>query len=800
MTSRRLWIFWIITVIVIPVVLLGMLEAGFRLLGSGYSTDFTTEKVVGEVTVRRENEQFSWQFFPAEIARGPLVLSFPAEKAENTYRIFILGGSAAQGDPEPTYGFSRILELMLEDRYPSVRFEVINTAVTATNSHVVYQIAREVTAFQPDLFILYLGNNEVVGPFGAGTVFAPISPSLPFIRFMISSKSSHLRQHLARFASFLRPGRDAPAKWKGMEMFIGQQVRADDPGMEKVYSHFQSNMEDTLDAIGRSGASAIVSTVGANLQDSPPFASQHRERFPERMKTRWDELYQRGTALMEEGRFSEARAPLLEAEEIDDTYADLQFLLGRCFQKMGDGDEAMRRYRLARDLDTLRFRADTRINQIIRGLASDGMSDEILLVDGEGAFESGSADGIPGSDLFHDHVHMTFEGNYLLAKSLLQQIEKLLPPGGGRFGSGSDRFPTVEESAHGLALTEFDRHRISREVLQRFQNPPFTNQLNHRNALERVRRREEELRRISSTPDAILGAVQRYGEALQQRPGDPWLHYNFGMLLYSAGGFEAAAEQFRILLASLPHHAVARERLLAALLQTGNFQEAVVQSREALRLDPDFIAANYTLALAYSRMGKQTEAIAVYRELLRDDSDRAPDIYNELGQLYVQWARYGEAVEAFEEGMRIDRDAGHGNKPEMIYNLGIALKRDGRIDEATRAFSRAVARYLEELRENPSSARLHLNLGSVYVEMRDFQRAAESFRLAAAADPANLQAHMNLAKSLVAQGRVADARQALGAGADEMARSGQAESAQTLQRYRASLPSEEARSPREGVN
>lgn len=799
MTSQRLWIYRLISLIVIPVVLLGTLEAGLRLLGSGYSTDFTTESVVDGVTVRRENARFSWQFFPAEIARGPLIFSFPAEKAENTYRIFVLGGSAGQGDPEPSYGFSRILELMLEHRYPDLRFEMVNAAMTAINSHVVYQIAREITPFQADLFILYLGSNEVVGPYGAGTVFAPLAPNLSFIRFMISAKSSRLGQSLARLSSFLQPDREDLASWRGMEMFLDQEVRADDPGMEQVYSHFRANLEDTLGVIGRVGANSIVSTIGTNLQDSAPFASQHRRPFPEQAKARWAELFDKGAALAEAGRYAEASVSLLAAEELDDSYAELQFLLGRCFQAMGSHGEALRRYRLARDLDTLRFRADTRINQIIRDLASNAMGAGVFLVDGAAVFESGSADGIPGSDLFYDHVHMTFEGNYLLAKSLLHQIEKILSPEGDRPAEEGDRFLTVEECRQGLAFTDFDRHRISQEMLQRFQKPPFTNQLDHRSALERVRRKEEKLRRVSTTPDSILAAVRRYEKAIERSHDDPWLHYNFGMLLYSVGNFEAAAEQFRILLASLPHHSVARERLLAALIHLGSFGEAVNQSREALRLEPDFDAAKYTLALAYSRMDRPGEAIALYRELLQHDPDRSPDIYNQLGQLYLQQARYGEAIEAFEEGMNIDRDAGHGSRPDMSYNLGVALKRNGGSVEATRAFSGAVAGYLEELRKNPNSARLHLNLGSVYVEMRDFRRAAESFRVAAANDPANLQAHMHLGKSLVVQGRVADAREALAAGVAEMTRRGQTESAQLLQRYRSSLQSKEAPSPRKTV-
>ena len=390
MKMQRLWIFRFITFILLPALLLGILEAGARLLAPGHSTAFITRTVVDGRTVCRENEKFARQFFPAEIARQPLPFSFTAEKSENTYRIFVLGASAAQGDPEPTFGFSRILERMLEHRYPEVDFEVINTTVTAVNSHAVYRIAREITPFQGDLFIVYLGNNEVVGPYGAGTVFGPLAPNLPFIRFLMFLKSSHVVQNLARVLRLLQPEQADRKEWRGMEMFLDQQVRADDPRLENVYSHFQANLEDILTAIRRAGAKVIVSTLGTNLRDSAPFSSQHRHPLAERERAKWEGLYREGVALAETGRHAEATARFLEADEIDGTYAALQFLLGRSLGQMRDHREARRRYRLARDLDTLRFRADSRINAIIRELAADRIAEGVFLVDAAREFEASS--------------------------------------------------------------------------------------------------------------------------------------------------------------------------------------------------------------------------------------------------------------------------------------------------------------------------------------------------------------------------------------------------------------------------
>ena len=43
--------------------------------------------------------------------------------------------------------------------------------MTGINSHVILPLARDCEEARADVWVIYMGNNEVVGPFGAGTVF-----------------------------------------------------------------------------------------------------------------------------------------------------------------------------------------------------------------------------------------------------------------------------------------------------------------------------------------------------------------------------------------------------------------------------------------------------------------------------------------------------------------------------------------------------------------------------------------------------------------------------------------------------
>jgi tetratricopeptide (TPR) repeat protein len=396
--------------------------------------------------------------------KTPQVYAIPALKEKNAYRIFVLGESAAMGDPDPAYGFSRYLEVMLRERYPAMNFEVVNTGSVAINSHVLLPIAKGLAEQQPDLFILYSGNNEVVGPYGPGTALTSSGMSLPVIRSSIFFHSTRTGQLLTKLGTQKR-------EWGGMEMFLDKQLPADSQLMKQVYGNFESNLRDTIAAARRSGARVIVSTVATNLKDCAPFASLHREGLTPDQLHSWNELVQHGGELEASRSYAEALQKYVAASKIDNHYAELEFRIARTLRGQGDFAGAREHFMRARDLDTLRFRADSQINDINRSSAAASGAE---LVDADKLFAQASPDGIAGSELVYEHVHMTPEGNYLLARALFLQIaSRLTPP-----MQASD-VPSQEQSEQLLAFTPHDRTRLAREMLGRLQRPPFTTQLNH---------------------------------------------------------------------------------------------------------------------------------------------------------------------------------------------------------------------------------------------------------------------------------------------------------------------------------
>ncbi len=526
------WLPRIASALLVPILLFGLVEGALRLFGVGVALDPTRPCVVdGKATVC-DNFAFAAVFLPPGMLRSPRPYAFPPDKPAGTYRIVVMGESAAYGDPDPAYGFSRYLEVMLRQRYPGINFEVINSSITATNSHAMPPIVRDMTKYHTDLFISYTGSNEVVGPFGAGTVFTSTKLPLPLIRGTMWFNSTRIGQLLSR-ARASDPNQRK--QWRGMEMFLSQQLPADSPALASVYGNFEANLRDAIAAARRGGAQVLLSTVVTNLKDCAPFASAHRKDLKADDLKNWNELGEQGVWKENAGDFQGALQLYRKAEAIDPDYAELQFRIARCLWALGDYNGAGGAYAKARDLDTLRFRADTRDNEIVRKLGTQS-GQGVGLVDSEAVLANASPHGVIGGELLCDHVHLTPEGNYLLARAMLEQIAKMLPADvQAKAASGS--LATEDECDRRLALTRYDRARLASENLQRLQRPPFTSQINHQEQIMR-------LGAMVSNPETPQETLQQYEWAISQAPNDTMLHLNLGRFL-SNFIREAALGEFR---------------------------------------------------------------------------------------------------------------------------------------------------------------------------------------------------------------------------------------------------------------
>jgi lysophospholipase L1-like esterase len=340
------------------------------------------------------------------------------KKPANGFRVFVLGASTTNGFPYGYNGtFSRVLQDALQDVLPRDTVEVVNLGVAAINSYALYDQVGEILAQSPDAVMIYAGQNEYYGALGVGsTVHAGASPAL--IRTYLT---------LQRLKTFLL-ARDVAVtltRWLGgggsprdtSEDLMQYMVREKDiPLGSTTYRRGVAQFADNLGAIlrrfKRAGVPVFVGSLVSDLRDQPPFRSVRSGPYPPA-----DSVYQAARRALERG----------------------------------DSAEARRLFVSARDLDALRFRAPSEFNVVIRRAVRSYGAHYVPV---EEAFAAASRDGIPGNELFWEHVHPTQAGYLLMAKAYFGAVKNA-----AFLGRRADTTRLRSWQAYGerMELTEFDR-------------------------------------------------------------------------------------------------------------------------------------------------------------------------------------------------------------------------------------------------------------------------------------------------------------------------------------------------------
>jgi len=470
-------------VIIAPLLFLVLLEIICRIFGLGHPNRFLIPSERNGEAVWIDNQIFGYRFFAPAVSRAPTPIVIPQKKSPDEFRIVLLGESAAMGEPEPAYGPARMLEYMLQHRMPDRKVTVINAAMTAINSHVIREISRDLARMQPDAVILYIGNNEAVGPYGPGTVFHAHAAS-PFIN-RLRAVLTRLRLASAIREMWYRRESADQQIWQGMEMFTNNRVPESDQRLQSLYDSFTKNIEAIIHAAESAGASVILSTVAVNLSDQAPF----------------------------------------DGSELDATSIDTM--------------------KKSRDKDTLRFRADSAINTLIRTISSTHTS--IVFSDAETAFEINEP---PGFKLFLDHVHVTIEGSYLLAQTWLDSLSRNIT-------LSTNTNLTMPEVSDTILWNSFNAIDVAETMLERASRPPFTTT---RDSADRLIKWKTELGDYYETAEgqSLDDLLARYQTRIEMYPSDIYFPQQAVRALLLENRYQQAGEMLYHLNQLIPHRADVR--------------------------------------------------------------------------------------------------------------------------------------------------------------------------------------------------------------------------------------------------
>ncbi|MAI93755.1 MAG: hypothetical protein CME45_01945 [Halieaceae bacterium] len=650
--------FGFIAVAAVPALFFMALELVLKWVGPGKSfAYFNTIEIDGE-DYFQDNPAFIEQFYPASLDITPLENTFVAEPDDDVLRIFVLGGSAARGFPNPAHGFSRQLRTLLSEALPGRQIEVVNTAMTAINSHVVYAAARSFPQDIADFAIVLMGNNEVIGPYGPGTFNQEFFSNIELIRALQALKRSNFGQTFLNAVDNLKSSdHKQDLEWKGMQMFTNETVPYEDPRLETVYAHYRRNLADIVDTLQEKGAHVILSTVPVNLRHSAPFASSEPQQLTEQQIESFQALTAAAAGRAAQQDWQGAVSHYFEALELTPRHADTLFELALAQEYSGDYDAAANHYIGALDYDSLRFRADSRINGIIRDLASRVTTTQLTFVDNDLRFKKSSEPFSPGWDLFYEHVHYNFAGDYLLARAFTRAIL-------ARLGVQPNDLLSQVEVASRVGYPSNMTIKVLNRMLDMVQSPPFTGQTNQEALVALIKGKMND---VEAELGTVSEQIARRESMLRSGGGDWRIRYEMAYLYEHVGNRQAMYQQLNQLYEEYPFHHDSLVMTAKMLHQDEQYRRQIPYLQQALlhARGDELVIAQLTgwLGLAYFKIGDDVRA----ERALRSVPSQYPDQVHYALQAYATLIRYAEDAGRMERVVDHAADAeGYAEKAERM--------------------------------------------------------------------------------------------------------------------------------------
>ncbi len=568
------------------------------------------------------NRSYLERYFPSGT---PLIPEFKGglirkEKLPSTFRVFCLGGSSMFGTPyQMNANIPGILRRQLRHLYPERDIEVLNAGASAINSNVVLHLSRELADYKPDMICIYMGHNEFYGPDGISASFIErIFPSL--IQLKYDARTLHLSRKLASL--FPSEERNSDARNLMQQVSRGAEVPLESSEAQSVISRFEGNLRAIIEFWRDAGVPVIVSDVSSNLM-FPPFASQPVDPSLKQQIT---------SALLRQE--SSAALELIDKDAASKENAALQYLRGEALLGLGRSEEAKKALAQARDLDLLKFRAPGKINDVIRQVSDEI---EIYRVPADSLLSAASADGIPGSRMFWEHLHPTVEGYYLIGTRIAQAIQtKLMKDERGvsrssplSFNRDTLRICWLDEAYADLSIARltgqwpFSDYRRTPAVLSgspeaalNIARAAYTRQL----VWDEACYKSAEF--FWRTGD-IRKSLTTYAAVLEEYPTNFYAHYLLGNLLSNMGENEAALHHFNRSVIANPDYPFPRLDAGLLLINQGSFDGALKVLIDALPLTTEknyaALRANiyYAIGAAYANKGSIPTALQNLDEALK---------------------------------------------------------------------------------------------------------------------------------------------------------------------------------------
>lgn len=389
LSPKKKALFYSITVS-IPVLFFIVLELILRSVNYLGNTDLFMDPEIPTNEYLIPNPNFAARyFFYTKTIPNPSTDVFLRTKPENGFRVFAMGGSSAAGYPYGFNGtFSRVVNDVLQDAMPDNTVEVVNVGISAISSYTLFDQVDEIIEQDPDAILIYAGHNEFYGALGVGSN-ENLGGFPSFVRFYL--KLQRFKTFMLLRTMIVDAGKwfsdslgnsDTPKVGTLMERIVNSRsIELNSPKHQLAMIQFRSNIEAITKKFETKGIPVYIGSVASNIKDHTPFVNITEGEQPPALQV-----------------YDEAKKSYQE----------------------GSLENAAQKFTLAKDLDGLKFRAPSKINQIIKETTEEFANAHY--VDVEEKLTESVEDGIIGFELMLEHLHPNQEGYFLIGSAFSETL------------------------------------------------------------------------------------------------------------------------------------------------------------------------------------------------------------------------------------------------------------------------------------------------------------------------------------------------------------------------------------------
>lgn len=169
------------------------------------------------------------------------------------------------------------------------------------------------------------------------------------------------------------------------------------------------------------------------------------------------------------------------------------------------------------------------------------------------------------------------------------------------------------------------------------------------------------------------------------------------------------------------------------LMKAKKTQKAIARLEEILTVEPSNTKVYFLLGRLYYLQDDYEASLAAYTKIQELSAEGSPELWNNLGLLYVKMKNIEKAKEVYEKALSIRSDY-----PEAYYNFGLLFFKTKEFEKAQTYFEKAIS-------VRPEYSQAYYNLARVFAQLNRHEEAIEAYKKVLELSPDKVKAKLNLA-------------------------------------------------------